>query len=76
MNGLFGQNIPDMQTMYPQGAAPQSWNNVPQMPMGQPPQQMPAPMPVMEGSPDQTELPRYVGNPIVDKYMHMFLGAA
>ena len=56
MNGLFGQ---DMQTMYPHGAAPQSWQNTPQ-----------APMPGIT----ETELPRYVGNPIVDKYMHMFIG--
>ncbi len=50
----------DMQTMDP-NATPQQT----------------APMPTMEGAPNSAtdQIPTYVGNPVLDKYIHAFIGA-
>ena len=83
-NGLF-QQIPDMQTMYPQG--PPMWDtsrmpNVPQgnMPLGDmsvmnPKTDEAAALPTLGGVPPQNPGPYYTGNAIVDKYIHSFIGA-
>jgi hypothetical protein len=56
----------DMSTMY---AGPSA------MPQGMPPQQ-PAQMPIMSDGPTQGDIPSYMGDPMLDKYIHQFLGAS
>ncbi len=81
-NGLFQQ--PDMSVQYP--AMPQPGNasmeNDMNVMQAQDPQQG-APMPTLTGPPDsanaqipgENPIPSYVGNPILDKYIHHFIGS-
>ena len=87
------QPVPDMQTMYPQGA-PGTPREMPMQPapMGALPSdggmlppsepQQGAEMPVagmpqgnFEAPLGGQGIPTYVGNPMIDKYIHMFVGA-
>lgn len=91
MNGLFGQQQipPDMSVMYPQGkpqiqvpaGMPMNPGMPPQMPQGiqaSAPQMNPqqAEEDAMNALAQQQQKPKYsIGDPIVDKYINMFLGA-
>lgn len=83
------QQIPDMQTMYPipQG---QQYSQMPMVPQQQPlmdgsmvPNGLPsapAEMPQLNGPnpnafKNPQQLPTYVGNPVLDMYIHKFIGA-
>lgn len=83
-NGLFQQ--PDMSVQYPQ-SDPQVFN-MPRGPQQVPPMgdmsvmnpdisnaNNGTHMPILQGGPPQQEFPSYVGNPILDKYIHDFIGS-
>lgn len=62
MNGLFDSapQQPDMSVMYPYGQ-----------------DNAPAPMPNMAPTmPAENAPPVYVGDPVIDKYIHSFIGTA
>jgi len=90
MNGLFGQpdmttmRMPEQmpfQLPASMPSMPMPQRNVPQD-MGEIPSDIanvPAEMPMVNGVPENAmgaqQMPTYVGNPMVDKYIHMFIGA-
>lgn len=75
----------DMNTQYPKGPPQFTGTQMPQpgdamsggdMSVMNTNPNMPADMPTVEGTVPQQEVPSYVGNPVLDKYIHTFIGGA